>query len=112
MLLVHILYVGNENQKQYVLLLTCMFTRAINLIVCESLSTADFFCALQLHIFDYGVMESVVSDNQPSFVSGLECLSKIFGETEAQDFFKTCGIKSCLSLLSPTHLVHPFWGEQ
>ena len=86
--------VGNENQKQYVLLLTCMFTRAVNLIVCESLNTADFLRALQLHIFDFGVMESVVSDNQPSFVSGLECLSKVLGETEAQDFFKTCGIKS------------------
>lgn len=84
---------GNIELKQYVLILTCMFTRAINLIVCESLNAADFLRALQLHILDYGIMECVVSDNQPGFIAGFECLSRVLESVEVQDFLKTRGIK-------------------
>ena len=86
--------VGNCQHKHYLLLLTCMFTRAINLVICESLGTADFLRAVQLHILEYGVMESIVSDNQPSFVVGLDYLGKVLKETDFQNFLKSHGIKS------------------
>ena len=84
---------GNSTVKNYLLLLTCMFTRGINLIVCRSLSSEEFLHALQLHILEYGIMETVVSDNQPSFVNGMSCLANILGSVEIKNFLKVHNIK-------------------
>ena len=59
-----------------------MFTRAVNLNVCKSLSFEDFLYAIQLHIFEYGIMQTIVSDNQPSFVNGVDWLSRVLSSTE------------------------------
>ena len=70
-----------------------MFTRAINLIVCRSLSSEEFLHALQLHILEYGIMETVISDNQPSFVNGMSCLTNILASVEIQNFLKVHNIR-------------------
>ena len=67
-------YMKEENdmdKKVYVLIFTCMFTRAVNLYVCPGMDTESFLYSLQLHILEYGMIQQFISDNQPSFLAGL-----------------------------------------
>ena len=57
--------------KVYILIVTCLFTRAVNLIVCHKINSEEFLLALQLHIFDYGIPQRIVSDNGSPIVGGI-----------------------------------------
>ena len=58
----YFVYEGNEKVKKWLLCITCMFTRAINLVVCNNLTTEEFIRALQLHSFHYGVATKIFSE--------------------------------------------------
>ena len=82
------------NEKYYILLITCMFTRAIRLYLCRSLDTISFLHALQIHIFEFGLFETLISDNQPSFDSGLKVVSQLLKEPEVASFLRDKDIKT------------------
>ena len=62
---------GGGERKVYVLIFTCLFTRAVSLYVCLGLDVESFLYALQLNVLEYGMVQEFISDNQPSFVAGL-----------------------------------------
>ena len=80
-------------RKYYVLLVTCMFTRNVRLYVCPSLDTASFLHAMQLHIFDFGIPELIISDNQPSFDKGYKMIKSCLTDPEIVQFLKDKNIR-------------------
>ena len=65
----------------YVLISTCLFTRAVSLYVCLGLDVESFLYALQLNVLEYGMAQEFISDNQPSLVVGLNPISGILDDT-------------------------------
>ena len=55
--------------KVWVLCITCLWSRAINLKICLDQSVTQCLKALQLHIYEYGVPETVYSDLGTSIVA-------------------------------------------
>lgn len=61
---------GGKKQKIYILILTCLFTRAFNLQICLYMTVNSFLRALQLHVHKYGLPERVTSDFGSTLIAG------------------------------------------
>ena len=61
---------NKQRDKVYILCITCMWSRAINLLVCTDLTTKEFLRSFQIHCFEFGVPQKCVSD------LGLGCRNK------------------------------------
>ena len=72
-----ILMLGNSSKvtKMYVLIITCFFTRAVNLLLCRRIDRKSFLLSFQEHIFSYGVPSRIVSDNGSPIVSSLRIIT-------------------------------------
>ena len=64
----------NNNQKLYILLLTCLHTRAIHLVCTTSLNLPDFLNALSRFISRRGCPRVIRSDNAKTFQAAAERL--------------------------------------
>ena len=73
-------YVKNNDVKSkvYLLVITCMWSRDINLKICLDITTTEFLKALQLHIFEFGVPESCISDLGSQLTAGANLLNDFF----------------------------------
>lgn len=85
---------NSHRDKVYVLILTCMWCRAINLKLCYDLSVKEFIRSFQLHVFEFGIPELVISDLGTQLVAGANIISNICNDTETKLFFDERGIKS------------------
>lgn len=80
--------------KVYLLLFTCLWSRAISLRVCSDLSVSNFLRALQMHIFDHGLPETCFSDLGTQLVAGASIITSFLSDAETQKYFIENGIKS------------------
>ncbi|MEL7307448.1 MAG: hypothetical protein AAGK05_05915, partial [Pseudomonadota bacterium] len=80
--------------KVWVLCVTCMWCRAINLKLCENLSVKEFLRAFQLHIFNFGLPEYCISDLGSQFVSASNLIVDYLKDHETQSYFNENGVKS------------------
>ena len=55
--------VKEVKSKTYLLIITCLWSRAINLKVCSDMSVENFLRAFQLHIYNFGLPERCYSDS-------------------------------------------------
>ncbi len=78
----------NETEKTYILIISCYWSRAVNLLICDQLDTSSFLRALQIHIFDYGIPSLIVADNGTQIVQGLNMVKEILQQTEIKNFLK------------------------
>ena len=85
---------GGKKIKVWILCISCLWTRAINLKICLDLSTKEFLRALQLHSSEYGVPEYCMSDHGSSFVAGANVIKDFLRGSDVQDYFEECGVKS------------------
>ena len=84
----------NDNKiKVWLLILTCMWTRAVNILVCRSADAADFVKALQAHIYSYGVFKSCTSDLGSQIRAGANALQSYLCDLDTQDFLDFHNIK-------------------
>lgn len=88
------LKMANKQSKVYVLCITCLFCRAINLKVCFDLSVKEFLRTMQLHIFDYGLPELVLSDLGSQIIAGGNIIKQVLDEPEVKLFFEENNLKS------------------
>ena len=95
--------------KVYILCITCLWTRGINLKICLDLSTKEFLRALQLHSFEYGVPEHCFSDLGSSLVAGANVVTDFLKDADTQSYFEECGIKT-LSFEHYAKGCHPLGG--
>ena len=79
--------------KAYILIITCLWSRAVNLLVCPKIDARSFLQGFQRHIFDYGLPRSVLSDNGSPIVSGFTSIRKVMAEPEVMKYLKLKGIK-------------------
>ena len=84
----------NKIKKVWVLVITCLWSRAVNLELCYDLSTDAFLQALQMHIFHHGLPETVLSDMGCQIVAADNKInSYILNDSEVHRFFKYNNIK-------------------
>ena len=85
---------SNSCDKAYILIVTCLWSRAVNLIVCPRIDTETFLCAFQAHIFDFGIPRSVLGDNGSPIVSGMGAITKFLSTPDVQNFLKIRNISN------------------
>jgi len=81
-------------EKVYILLITCMFTRAFNLQICRDMTVASFLRAFQMHVHCYGMPSEVTSDSGSSLIAGGHVV---------KDFLKD---EECVRYLSSKDVTH------
>ena len=85
--------VGEQEVKYYLLILTCLSTRAIHLELIPDQSAEQFVLALVRFCNVYGIPEAIYSDNALSFTSGALVMREVFTSDEFKSAFGTHTIK-------------------
>ena len=85
-------YKGDSKSKVYLLCITCLYTRAVNLVVCEDASVSEFLRAYQLHTYSYSLPQVQTTDLGSNLVAGSKIISNFLNEAETHAFFKENGI--------------------
>ena len=81
----------NKTSKTYLLVITCLYTRAINVVVTINLTTEEFLRAFQLHTFEYGLPEFVLSDMGSQIVAGADIIQNFLNESKTLAYFQEYG---------------------
>ncbi|CAI2351284.1 unnamed protein product [Caenorhabditis sp. 36 PRJEB53466] len=84
----------NKGEKAWVMLITCLLTRAVHLELVLDNSTISYLMAMSRYFARRGVPKSIVCDNAPSFKLGNEMINKdirdrIHGSHEMTVFLAT-----------------------
>jgi len=79
---------GKQRSKVYVLCITCMYTRAINLKVCTDLSVNELLRSFQMHNFEFGVPTSVITDLGTQFVAGASIIKDFLRDASSYKYFE------------------------
>ena len=86
-------YNNSTRSKVYILCISCTWSRAISLKVCESLSASDFLRAFELHNFLWGVPRRVYSDLGSQIVAGGKLISDFLKDEESLKYFEDEGVE-------------------
>ena len=82
-------YKDKEVRKVWVLVICCLWSRAINLKLCFDLSTSEFLKSLQKQIFQLGLPSLILSDSGSQILAGAKKVNKyIFDDQLFQNFLK------------------------
>ena len=76
----------NERKKVWILAITCLYTRGINLKICMSANVKDFIRAIQLHVYQYGIFETCMSDSGSQIVSGTGTIQEYLSDEETKQY--------------------------
>lgn len=79
---------AKDSRKVYILIITCLFTRAVNLKVCLSADVADFLRAIQSHIYQYGLFSQCRSDLGSQITAGFNLVKSFLNDYETRSFFQ------------------------
>jgi len=82
-----------EPLKVYILIITCLFTRAVNLIICRDMSVGSFLRAFQLHVHEYGMPKEIYSDSGSSLVAGANILVDFIKDPLTKNYLNEHGIR-------------------
>ena len=85
--------VNSEVVKVYVLVITCLFTRAVNLEISLNMTTKEFIRSFQLHTFKYGLPGFVLSDSGSNIVSAADVIRNFISEADTVNYLNQCGSK-------------------
>ena len=82
-----------SKRKIYLLLVTCVFTRAFNAVICLDMSVSSFLRAFQMHIHRYGMPDHVTSDPGSSLVAGTNLMATFLNDSEVSAYLSKSGMK-------------------
>ena len=85
---------NGKKSKVWILIITCMWSRAINMKICINANVKEFLRALQLHIFEYGIFELCISDLGSQIVAGCNIISSFLEDCDTQIYLEKHGIKA------------------
>ena len=74
--------------KVWLLIVTCLYTRAVSIKICRSADTEDFMRALQLHIFEHGIFEICLSDLGSQIQAGGKIIENFLDDPTTREFFE------------------------
>ena len=80
--------VNNVNVKVYILIITCMWSRAVNLLICKNIDSESFINAFQIHVYEYGYPEKILSDAGSPIVSSFNIIQSFLSDVEVQNYLK------------------------
>ena len=78
---------NKQKSKVYILCITCMWSRAVNLKICLDLSTNEFLRGFQMHIFEHGIPQKCFSDLGSQLVAGGNIIKDNLKDPETQNYF-------------------------
>ena len=84
---------SDGQRKAYILIITCLWSRACNLIVSPKLDNEHLLLGLQQQIFEFGVFQNLVSDNGSPIVSSLGQIGEFIKDPIVQNFLTENNIK-------------------
>ena len=84
----------NVKVKVYILCLTCIYTRAVNLKVCVDMTVQECLRALQLHVFQFGVPQLIMSDLGTQLIASGNIIMDFLSDPSTQLYLQENGIKS------------------
>lgn len=87
-----VIKIEGVRKKVWLLIFTCLWSRAINLKICHSLNVNDFLRAVQLHIFDYGIFQHCLSDLGSQIQAGANVIRTFLSDHETSQFFSANGM--------------------
>lgn len=86
--------VGNERRKVWLLLVTCLWSRAVQLHVCHDMTVRSFLLAFQTQVLREGTCRCVYTDLGSQLVAGSKTIRDFVGREEAKNYLKENGIDS------------------
>jgi hypothetical protein len=81
------------HNKAYILIITCMWSRAVNLLPSQRIDNETFLRALQCHVFNYGIPQRIISDNGSPIVSSVSQISSFLDDDAVKSYLKEKGVK-------------------
>ena len=82
-----------KKTKVWLLIVTCLFSRAVNLEICMDLTVKEFLQALQVHCNRWGMFSELLSDLGSSFTAGVNSMKAFLSDFETQKYFGVNGIR-------------------
>ena len=89
----YLVKLNGEKTKVWILCITCMFSRAINLKICLDQSVKEFLRALQLHSFEFGIPEYCISDLGSQLVAASNIIVDYLKDSDTKKYFEENGVK-------------------
>ena len=84
---------GEKPSKIYILIITCLWSRAVNLIISFNLNNRSFLQALQTHVCEFGVPQFILSDNGSPIVSSIPTIQRFLSDSFTQNYLIEHNIK-------------------
>jgi len=84
---------GDEKSKVWLLCLTCMWSRAVNLKVCVDQTVEEFLRSFQLHCFQYGVPALCVSDLGTQLTAGGRIITDFLDDARVYKYLDDHGVR-------------------
>ena len=78
-------YTG-EKRKVYLLLITCLWSRSINLKICTDLSLPNFLRSLSLHNMEHGCPQLILSDSGSQLVAAGKLLNDYLNDDACREY--------------------------
>ena len=82
-----------KNTRVLLLAITCLWSRAVNLIVCRKANVDDFLRGIQLHCFEYGIFQDCISDMGSQIMAGANIIRTFLSDYQTKSFLSLNGIK-------------------
>ncbi|XP_068231979.1 uncharacterized protein [Palaemon carinicauda] len=89
----HTAAIQTETRPGYILIVTCMASRAVYLDFCPSLEAEEFVLALRRFCATHGAPSFITSDNRQTFKTASNLLQGLYEEDEVQQFLRKTGIE-------------------
>ncbi|XP_068237127.1 uncharacterized protein [Palaemon carinicauda] len=89
----HTTAIQTETRPGYILIVTCMATRAVYFDFCPSLEAEEFVLALRRFSATHGAPQLMMSDNHQTFKTSSHLLQGLYEEDEVHQFLRKTGIK-------------------
>ncbi|XP_068240115.1 uncharacterized protein [Palaemon carinicauda] len=89
----HTAAIQTETRPGYILIVTCMASRAVYLDFCPSLEAEEFVLALRRFCATDGAPSFITSDNHQTFKTASNLLQGLYEEDEVQQFLRKTGIE-------------------
>ena len=82
-----------KQRKVYLLVITCLWSRSVNILLCDQIDKNSFMRALQVHIFEHGYPSLILSDNGTPIVHGVKDIIRYLEDPETIRFLDERNIK-------------------
>ena len=88
-------------RKYYILIFTCLNVHACHIELIPEMSTNHFVLALVRFCNEYGIPDTVYSDNAKSFIAGVHFMERVF---TCDDFKQQFGVYEIKHMKIPLYL--------